>query len=621
MAVKIQFAQGVNVGNIGEALVGSTGATVVASDGNAAPGTVTHYRWTWIDVPSLSAFPLGLITEGPVSNISFVPDVEGDYHLMVEAFGVTGFKTIDRRVFRVELASTRALPAFDAEADALNFGGQTRGWKPDMEKWLLYLEALVDPGLPSAGTQGAMQVAGAVAGTFAAPTNLFAGSSGSFPWIGWSSAANLPANGGLRFPFGASQILMSGRSALGVDASIIWQTGNSLKFGDEDRWGSTFYFRTLAFWAKDGAGSISFFAGTSGTPIMFANERGWNIGGANDIVDGTKVLAIAAGTPPVTPTSSAQIYYDTATGALRYLRPNGEHVTLADFVTEQDPTTNGFRLTSQTLTPLPSVDVANVSTIYLAPFKSASIALRTTGAGARWVMRTGSQATLSLTGLTASRNYDVFAFWTGSAIAIELGAAWTNDTTRADAIVRLNGVWVKNADVTRRYVGTIRTTSTTQTQDTALRRFIWNVDNQVRRRVQWQNANTSWAITAAQFAGWRPILNSSASAVEFVIGMPTMVMLNGRYFFTATSAGWVSGNGIGIDSTTVNSARVFGCLTPASGNYVDAWTQYHDVIAEGYHKCYQLEVATGGGGPTATFYGNAGNAAWMSTGLFGDFPG
>lgn len=90
MAVKIQFAQGLNVGNIGEALVGLASISVVAKDGNAAPGSASHYRWTWIDVPTASALVLGMITEGPVSAISFTPDVEGDYHLMVEAFSTDG---------------------------------------------------------------------------------------------------------------------------------------------------------------------------------------------------------------------------------------------------------------------------------------------------------------------------------------------------------------------------------------------------------------------------------------------------------------------------------------------------------------------------------------------------
>lgn len=588
MAAKIQFAQGVNVGNVGEALVGSTGAAVVASDGNATPDAVSHYRWTWIDVPSLSAFPLGFITEGPASSISFVPDAEGDYHLMLEAFGVTGFKTVDRRVFRVELPSTRALPAFDAEADALNFGGQTRGWKPDMEKWLLYVESLVSPGHSSVGPQGAMQVAGAVAGTFATATNLFAGQVGSVPYIAWAATANVASSGLLRLPFVANGPLIYGRSALGVDAPILGQNGQELKFGFEDNWRIDLYGRRVRIWAKHEG--LSMFAGTLGTNILFANERGFNIGGLNDIVDGTRVLAIAAGTPPVTPTSSAQLYYDTGTGALRYLRPNGEHVTLADFPTAYDPSTNGFRLTAVTDQPIPLTDTSNATTIYLTPYRSGTIALRT---GTRWIMRVNAQVSLVLSGLVASNNYDVFAYWNGTSVALELSLAWTNATTRNEAIARVDGVWVKNSDPTRRYVGTIRATAANQTQDTQSQRFIWNVDNQVRRHLYVQDVTASWVYNGA---AWRQVRATAANRVEAVFGLP--VTVDGSAYMMWNGAGGTGVamyTGFGLDST---SALATGCVittmlqpTLAAQYWWIGSCQYNAVVNLGFHQFNWLEYA------------------------------
>lgn len=137
MSVQIKFVQGMNVGASGRALVGSAGTSVTASVANAIAGTT--YRWSWIDVPVGSAIPIGVITEGP-SFISFEPDVAGDFFLQVEAFSVTGYKTNDRRVFRVLDTDGLPHPAFDAEADALNFGGQTRGWKPDMETWFAFIK-------------------------------------------------------------------------------------------------------------------------------------------------------------------------------------------------------------------------------------------------------------------------------------------------------------------------------------------------------------------------------------------------------------------------------------------------------------------------------------------------
>lgn len=142
MGVKIQFTQGATTGDVGQALEGTTATPVVAKDGNPIKGDRSIYRWTWIDVPTASVLSLGDFGGGTITQIEFTPDVVGDYHLLVQRTDSNGFTTIDKRVFRVRLASGRALPSFDAEAPALNFGGQTRGWKPDMEEWLLYLDGL-----------------------------------------------------------------------------------------------------------------------------------------------------------------------------------------------------------------------------------------------------------------------------------------------------------------------------------------------------------------------------------------------------------------------------------------------------------------------------------------------
>lgn len=153
MAVQslIQFKQGATTGAPGVAITGVLTTQVQASNGGVGDVVLT-YKWTWIDTPPGSAIPRGLITEGNVPQIVFAPDVVGDYHLELVVYGINGFFSTDRRVFRVPRATARAIPAFDAEAPALNFLGNTRGWAPDMETWLTYLDSLA-PG----GSTGYMQ--------------------------------------------------------------------------------------------------------------------------------------------------------------------------------------------------------------------------------------------------------------------------------------------------------------------------------------------------------------------------------------------------------------------------------------------------------------------------------
>jgi hypothetical protein len=134
VAALIKFVQGVNVGAPGVALVGATGSVVTASAVSTGDA-VARYSWTWLDLPTGSTIPGGEITRGLVSQITFNPDVKGDYHLLLEAFGQDGKRAFDKRVFRVLDANGLPWPAFTAEAAAMNFGGNPDGWKPDMEAW------------------------------------------------------------------------------------------------------------------------------------------------------------------------------------------------------------------------------------------------------------------------------------------------------------------------------------------------------------------------------------------------------------------------------------------------------------------------------------------------------
>jgi hypothetical protein len=63
----------------------------------------------------------------------------------------------------------------------------------------------------------------------------------------------------------------------------------------------------------------------------------------------------------------------------------------------------------------------------------------------------------ALAGL-AIGNYDIFAYnISGEGYALTLEAVkWTTDIARATAVVRQDGVWVKNGAPERRYLGTIR---------------------------------------------------------------------------------------------------------------------------------------------------------------------
>lgn len=251
------------------------------------------------------------------------------------------------------------------------------------------------------------------------------------------------------------------------------------------------------------------------------------------------------------------------------------------------PEANGFRL-SCTTSAVPTTDINSSGTIYLVPFTSDRISLYD---GTNWYSRStsGSSVSLSLSGLTASKVYDVFAYWTGSAVALELSAAWTNDTTRADALAQQNGVWVKSGTTTRRHVGYFYAKTTTTTCDDKGNRIVINRDNVVKRvatiKPGYSNDNAVSSISFSSNATYKRLNGGTNDTVNF------LAPLGGRDFsaaitITATvNAGDQIRAGVGIDSTT--SAKNTCAISATSSQVLLSVSLHHEEdpgsLSEGYH--------------------------------------
>jgi hypothetical protein len=193
---------------------------------------------------------------------------------------------------------------------------------------------------------------------------------------------------------------------------------------------------------------------------------------------------------------------------------------------------------------------------------------------------------------------------------LELGPAWTNDTTRATGLVLQDGIWVKSGSTTRRYLGTLRTTSTTTTEDSATKRFLWNYYNRVPRILQVTDATASWSYSTAS---WRQANNSSSNQVGMVVGMAGVTLhLEADAVRSNTSAA-LGATGIGIGST---SALGSGVLASANANAASSnatsHARYHGVPTLGYSYYAWLEYGSGAG--TDTWYGTSGQIVSGLTG-------
>lgn len=280
-----------------------------------------------------------------------------------------------------------------------------------------------------------------------------------------------------------------------------------------------------------------------------------------------------------------------------------------------DPSVNGTRLTLTASTAVATSDVTGATTVRLTPYMHGEIAVNT---GAVWArLRVSSDVTLSLGTLASATNYDVFAYINSSgAVALELGPAWTNNTTRSTGLTRQDGVYVKSGAATRRYLGTIRTTSTTTTEDSAAKRFVWNMYNRVERALVRKETASSWTYATAAY---RAANNNTANCVEFVTGDPAFLELSVATKQTGTANGWGASVGLGFDSSTTNNATIYGGLTSFDnvdgyGFYNDAEAHYRGSPAVGYHIVYWTEAS---GGITITFYGTLGNTTFFQFGIYG----
>lgn len=169
VSAEIKFTQGATVGPDGQALFGSVGSAVHAS--NVSDASVVSWTWTIVDVPPGSAVPVGLISDGPTPSLTFTPDVTGGYLVQLDVFDSAGRSSTDLRVFGVKELSGRFVPPFKARAAALNFAGQARGWAPYAET---YLRAVDKRASRVVTTSGAITAADeqVVAGSLSAPITL-----------------------------------------------------------------------------------------------------------------------------------------------------------------------------------------------------------------------------------------------------------------------------------------------------------------------------------------------------------------------------------------------------------------------------------------------------------------
>lgn len=238
------------------------------------------------------------------------------------------------------------------------------------------------------------------------------------------------------------------------------------------------------------------------------------------------------------------------------------------------------RLTLESGVPISTTDQTAKATLYFTPFRGNSIALYVNGG---WALRAFTEKSLSLAGYTTGKPFDIFGYDDAGVLAIE-SLVWTNDTTRATAIVYQDGIPVKSGDATRRLLGTIYTTATGQTEDSLAKRMVWNVNNRVRRPLYKIAADATWSYNSNTY---RQANNNAANQVEVVVGLSEDEVEASASVLVTSGWGAVA---VGVDAATVPAGTIVSSIVVSDGSTTgNAMGRWRGVLAPGRHRLMLIE--------------------------------
>lgn len=222
----------------------------------------------------------------------------------------------------------------------------------------------------------------------------------------------------------------------------------------------------------------------------------------------------------------------------------------------------------------------------------------------------GALANTGKINLTGSIDYPLI----GVSLALFI---WTNDTTPPTrATDAATGIITNSADANHaRLLGALRTTTTTTTEDSLAKRFVWNVHNRVQRLMRAIEATNTWTYTTAAF---REANASTANRLQYVQGLADDPVSADVCGLAENSGGVMGvGVGVGVDSTTVNSAQIMRFInTPGVGIRCGPDAFYRGYPGIGYHFLSWLEFSDASG--TTTWYGDGGVPTRLQAGIFGE---
>lgn len=290
----------------------------------------------------------------------------------------------------------------------------------------------------------------------------------------------------------------------------------------------------------------------------------------------------------------------------------------------------GGRLTLTTATPVTVTDVTAAGTVYYAPHKHN---LAPIWNATRWQVYSFSELSLVLEAAQqlSGANHDLFLFDLAGALTLGTGPAWTNATTRADALGRKDGRWTNNGSITIRtnganntvaankalYVGTIRMTANAQTEDSKAKRFLWNMYNRAPRQMRAATETTdTWDYATAT---WRQANANAANQLMFLRGLDEDIVTAEAFGICGNSQSDSTLTGIGLDATNAIAADSYpGVNQGATAEQEYGMTaKYRGLPGIGYHYLAWLEYSEAGA-TSSSWKGDSGAPTVYQSGIHGE---
>jgi hypothetical protein len=279
------------------------------------------------------------------------------------------------------------------------------------------------------------------------------------------------------------------------------------------------------------------------------------------------------------------------------------------------------RVTLTTLTAITATDVAGATTIYYTPAAGNIVPIWN---GTRFINTPFTELSLALDPTGAHTGYhqsgkifDLFVINDAGTIRLVTGPAWASDTSRgtgAGTTERqlLNGIWVnKNALAAARwgsasgntvavaanqatYVGCFCASADGQASDTLLKRHLNNAYNKVQRPMARVDGSTGVIYSAFVYRQANAVAGA-ANQLDFLSGD------DGQYVEADTAAAAINGTatrrlvyaGIGLDSTTVNTATLADAVGVDNTTYCMVTAKWRGYPGLGRHKLVWLEAGAG----------------------------